>query len=67
MGEDKPFPNPPPITIFKRIDKTFLKQLVKSQPGGPKSGKLPNDTEQFTLKTNLQNKKNSNKNFNQNI
>ena len=26
---------------------------MNSQSGGPKSDKLPNDTEQFTLKTNL--------------
>ena len=53
MGEGLASPKPPPITIFKKL-LNFLKTISKSQPGGPKSDKLPNDTEQFTSKTNLQ-------------
>ena len=67
MGEGKPSPKPPPIMIFKKIDLIFLKQLVNSLPRGPKSDKLPNDSEQFTSKTNLQKTQTPKKNSNQNI
>ena len=50
MGDDKPSHKHPPITILKKSIKLFKKQLVNSQPGGLKSDKLPNDTEQFTSK-----------------
>ena len=53
--------------ILKKIDKAFLKQLLNSQPRGPKSDKLPNDTEQFTSKNNLQKTQTPKKDSNQRI
>ena len=49
MGEGKPSPKPPPITIKKYI-LNFLKTISKFEGRCPKSDKLPNDTEQFTSK-----------------